>query len=103
MCSAAKIVGSAQRRRRGAILQHGSFLLARSPAAPELAGLCDLSGIKIGPEALAAILSPALAKLLGLSIKGAASESASLPASLQLSISRIAARKYGWPGWTKRR
>jgi lipoate-protein ligase A len=40
----AKIAGSAERRRRGAILQHGSILLARSPAAPELAGLGELCG-----------------------------------------------------------
>ncbi len=40
----AKIGGSAQRRRRGAILQHGSVLLARSLAAPELPGLAELGG-----------------------------------------------------------
>lgn len=33
----AKIAGSAQRRSRRAVLQHGSVLLANSPAAPELA------------------------------------------------------------------
>jgi lipoate-protein ligase A len=36
-----KIVGSAQRRRRGAVLQHGSILLARSEYAPELPGIED--------------------------------------------------------------
>ncbi len=39
----AKVAGSAQRRKRGAILQHGSLLLGRSPAAPELAGLGELA------------------------------------------------------------
>ena len=39
----AKIAGSAQRRSSGAVLQHGSVLLARSPAAPELDGLNDLA------------------------------------------------------------
>ncbi|MEN6493699.1 MAG: hypothetical protein ABFD16_05355, partial [Thermoguttaceae bacterium] len=34
-----KVAGSAQRRLRGAVLQHGSILLARSLAAPELDGL----------------------------------------------------------------
>ena len=34
-----KILGSAQRRRPGALLQHGSLLLATSPCAPELEGL----------------------------------------------------------------
>lgn len=38
-----KIVGSAQRRRRGAVLQHGSLLLERSEFAPMYAGLLDLA------------------------------------------------------------
>ena len=37
-----KVAGSAQRRCRGAVLQHGSVLLARSAAAPELDGLKEL-------------------------------------------------------------
>ena len=37
-----KIVGSAQRRRRGAVLQHGSLLVAASPHAPDVPGLRDL-------------------------------------------------------------
>ena len=40
---AVKIAGSAQRRSRGAVLQHGSILLGRSAAAPELAGLRELA------------------------------------------------------------
>lgn len=38
-----KIIGSAQRRRRGALLQHGSILLQASPAAPDLPGIADLT------------------------------------------------------------
>lgn len=37
-----KILGSAQRRRRGAILQHGSLLIRRSEFAPQFPGLLDL-------------------------------------------------------------
>ncbi len=37
-----KVVGSAQRRRSKAILQHGSILLRRSPLLPEYPGLLDL-------------------------------------------------------------
>lgn len=37
-----KILGSAQRRRRGAILQHGGLLLAASSVTPELLGLRNL-------------------------------------------------------------
>jgi lipoyl(octanoyl) transferase len=38
-----KIVGSAQRRRKGAILQHGALLLEQSAHAPEFPGLFDLA------------------------------------------------------------
>lgn len=37
-----KVLGSAQRRRRGAVLQHGSLLLNASPHAPQFPGLADL-------------------------------------------------------------
>ena len=44
------MVGSAQRRRGGAILQHGSVLLARSSSVPELPGVCDVADAPIAPE-----------------------------------------------------
>lgn len=37
-----KVLGSAQRRRRGAVLQHGSLVLHRSPFATQFPGLLDL-------------------------------------------------------------
>jgi lipoate-protein ligase A len=59
-----KLVGSAQRRRSGAVLQHGSLLLGRSPTTPELPGLSDLAPIPSDPatwiEALRTILPLAL-------------------------------------------
>jgi lipoate-protein ligase A len=42
VCGSDKVVGSAQRRRRGAVLQHGSLLIARSEHAPEFPGIRDL-------------------------------------------------------------
>ena len=45
LLSDVKIAGSAQRRRRGAVLQHGSVLLARSAAAPELPGIAELKAL----------------------------------------------------------
>jgi lipoate-protein ligase A len=41
--SGVKIVGSAQRRRKGVTLQHGSILLAASPLEPSLPGISDLN------------------------------------------------------------
>lgn len=45
----AKIVGSAQRKARGALLQHGGLLLARSPFAPELLGVEELTARRLNP------------------------------------------------------
>src|SRR5262249_548713 len=51
-----KIAGSAQRRQRGALLQHGAILLARSPHAPALPGALELNGTHLAvPEVCSAI------------------------------------------------
>jgi lipoate-protein ligase A len=47
-----KVVGSAQRRHRGSVLQHGSVLLRQTAAAPELPGICDLTNTEIIAEEL---------------------------------------------------
>jgi lipoate-protein ligase A len=62
-----KIAGSAQRRRRGAVLQHGSLLLRRSPAAPELPGLEDITGRAIPAEAIMTPWLRRLGHILGVS------------------------------------
>jgi lipoyl(octanoyl) transferase len=94
----AKIAGSAQRRRRGAVLQHGGVLLAASPCAPELPGIAQ-SGVKalnafdlIEPwsAALAARLNLQLAKALSATVE-------SCPRCNDL------ANKYASPTWTRRR
>jgi lipoyl(octanoyl) transferase len=63
----AKIVGSAQRRRRGAVLQHGSILLAKSRFAPELPGIEELAGITVRPADLRGPWTRRLATRLGVS------------------------------------
>jgi lipoyl(octanoyl) transferase len=45
-----KIVGSAQRRRADAVLQHGSVLLSRSCHTPELPGVCDVADVYAEPR-----------------------------------------------------
>lgn len=57
-----KIVGSAQRRRRGAILQHGSILLATSAWAPELPGIRDITGVDFDANTLAAAMVTQIAQ-----------------------------------------
>jgi lipoate-protein ligase A len=60
-----KILGSAQRRRKGAILQHGALLLERSPHAEEFPGLLELTGRQIDLDVLQGRLAHELADLLG--------------------------------------
>jgi lipoate-protein ligase A len=71
-----KILGSAQRRRRGAILQHGSLLLRGSPFAPQFSGLLELSNRPALAEALPGALVRRCALLLGDVV-----ESSELPAA----------------------
>jgi lipoate-protein ligase A len=66
-----KVVGSAQRRRRGAVLQHGSILLGRSRFAPELPGIEEASGIAIRASELANRWPPLLAGKLEMQIQPA--------------------------------
>ena len=61
-----KVVGSAQRRRRGALLQHGSILLAARSHAPWLPGIRDLSLARPDAISLASLISDDLLLDLGL-------------------------------------
>jgi lipoate-protein ligase A len=59
-----KIVGSAQRRRRGAVLQHGSLLLGQSPWAPEFPGIYELTGKQLPVPELSGELAAAIGRHL---------------------------------------
>jgi lipoate-protein ligase A len=56
----AKIVGSAQRKLRGALMQHGSVLLAASPWTPHLWGIRELAGLSPSAESLSTIIAEQL-------------------------------------------
>jgi lipoate-protein ligase A len=57
-----KVAGSARRKMKGALLQHGSILLSRSEFAPHLPGICDAPGApRLTPAALAEELAAAFA------------------------------------------
>jgi lipoyl(octanoyl) transferase len=49
----AKVVGSSQRKHRGAVLQHGGILLAQSPLTPSLPGIRELTGRQLGAKQVA--------------------------------------------------
>jgi lipoyl(octanoyl) transferase len=52
LCAGSKIVGSAQRKYRQALMQHGSVLLAQSEHAPALAGIRELTGVSLTNRAV---------------------------------------------------
>ncbi|TWU41983.1 Octanoyltransferase LipM [Novipirellula artificiosorum] len=61
-----KVVGSAQRTGRRAVLQHGSILLAASPHAPELPGVNNLAGKSIDALQLADRVANRIAEVFSL-------------------------------------
>ncbi|MBN1912355.1 MAG: hypothetical protein JW818_21725 [Pirellulales bacterium] len=93
-----KVAGSAQRRRSGAILQHGSLLLGRSRFAPQLAGIADLADTDWSADELGQRWLARLAERLRLEF---------LPQALSDKQRDQAARlvevKYGNPSWTQHR
>lgn len=93
-----KILGSAQRRHQGAILQHGSLLIERSTAAPQLPGWNELSNVAITAQRLMPLVAEDLANRLNFHLN-----SRKLPAELQSVAGDLANRKYGAALWTKRR
>lgn len=98
LCDDAKVCGSAQRRRRGAILQHGSLLLARSPHAPELPGLLEITGKKIEHEAVVKNWTAEIAPRLGLQLAAGKLSELELDAVRTLTL-----EKYSSFAWTERR
>jgi lipoate-protein ligase A len=60
-----KIVGSAQRRQRGALLQHGAVLLAASPHTPTLLGLAELCGRRLAPMEIVGAVQECLVRRTG--------------------------------------
>jgi lipoate-protein ligase A len=93
-----KIAGSAQRRRRGALLQHGSVLLARSNFAPELPGILELASVRITPAELGKRWFARLLRALDLTL-----DLACLTPAEEARSAVLVAEKYGNPTWTAKR
>ena len=93
-----KVCGSAQRRHRGALLQHGSVLLRRSRAAPELPGIEDQTGRTIVIAELLRGWQRRLADRLGLRWVASAVEDAEARRGEELRIG-----KFECPAWNCRR
>lgn len=94
----AKIAGSAQRKQRGALLQHGSILLAASPYAPLLPGIRELTGVHLSVESLCAAVIDLLAQQTGWQFV-----SAEWTARERERIDERTTGKYTSPAWNEKR
>jgi lipoate-protein ligase A len=94
----AKVAGSAQRKQRGALMQHGSILLTASPFTPVLPGLRELTGLPISPDTLCAAVSEHFARHTGWDLLPSEWE----PIGRRL-IEELAAGKYTQRAWNCKR
>jgi lipoate-protein ligase A len=93
-----KVVGSAQRRQRRALLQHGSILLAASPYTPVLPGIRELSGVDLPVADTCAALEQEWARQTGWDLCLAEWTGAE-----RQRIEELVAEKYGRDGWNRKR
>jgi lipoate-protein ligase A len=93
-----KIAGSAQRRFGGAVVQHGSILIERSAAAPELPGLNDLNIGTLTQQELLSAWTEKLVEKIGFEF-----QPGSLSAAENRRAMQLAQEKYGADRWNRHR
>jgi lipoate-protein ligase A len=93
-----KIAGGAQRRRRGAILQHGSVLLGASAFAPELPGLAELTGQAVSATLLTEVFRTAVADRFSLEWRTPSED-----ARIRERAATLQAEKFDTTDWNLRR
>lgn len=98
VCEGKKLVGSAQRRRGGAVLQHGSITLARSPVTPELVGICDFADVPRSASYWIERFSKSLIEDLDLRVV-----STGLTAAISEHARELERTRYRDPAWTQSR
>lgn len=98
LCGTTKVGGSAQRRQRGAVLQHGGILLAQSPHTPALAGVRELTGHDLDSAAWRALLVAQLARDTGWQMI-----SAEWTAAERARIEALRAARYLQEEWNRKR
>ena len=97
LCGIHKIAGSAQRRHREGLLQHGSILLAQSDAAPELPGVSELASPVAAPS-----LVSALVERLAINF-GTRFANGSLAAAEEARATELMRVRFQHSSWTERR
>jgi lipoate-protein ligase A len=98
VASGVKIVGSAQRRRYGAVLQHGSLLLAHSCRTPELLGVRDVANVSLKTLDWSAKLCERIPSGVGLR-----PVSVYLPDEVAARALELEQSVYRQPSWTRNR
>lgn len=94
----AKIVGSAQRKHRQALMQHGSILLAQSEHTPSLLGIRELTGMVLTPLQTQAAAISAFARETGWRLNAD-----DWSEEERASIEELTIKKYASAAWNKRR
>lgn len=94
----AKVVGSAQRKQRGALMQHGSILLARSPFTPALPGIADLTGRHLSAQEVAAAVAEEFVRSTGCDL-----EPAGWTDGEYRRIEELMVTKYADTSWNRKR
>jgi len=94
----AKIVGSAQRKHRKALLQHGAILLSRSPHTPSLPGIRELTGRELAVAELCKLIRQEFELHTEWQL-----ESEPLGEAEQQGILDLMARRYTQDFWNRRR
>jgi lipoate-protein ligase A len=98
LIGAAKVVGSAQRRQRGALMQHGAILLARSRHAPVLPGITDLAGRRLSAQEVCVAIELAFVRETGWMLLPA-----DWTAEERQRLESLAASKYTQETWNRKR
>ena len=93
-----KVVGSAQRRMKGALSQHGSIRLTTSQYAPEVPGVREISGVELSPELLIEAVTRRFDEETGWRLVFT-----SWTQEDERRIAEIAATKYGSREWNEKR
>jgi len=93
-----KVVGSAQRRQRGAILQHGAVLLAASPHTPALPGVAERCGCRLSVIEVAGAVKECFVRRTGWRL-----QTADWTEEERRHMDGLAAQKYSQPAWNDKR
>ena len=97
LCRGAKVVGSAQRKHRQCLLQHGGILLARSPHTPSLPGIREQTGRELLPMEVREAVTSTFVQDTGRLVEGVWSTEE------RDAIALLARQKYSTEEWNEKR